>query len=127
MIVFPYIILSTSFWNLYTLFAKKTKTYFLTKTKTFFQTKELAFLARRRVPVSSVKTYLNWWCETPDHGYKLVRNYKSFCFLRCFKLKTGLRIMLYHLSLATCRGEWLLRMIPSACLFRNVHEINQQY
>ena len=35
--------------------------------------------------------------------------------------------MIYDLSLATDRGEWLLKMILEVCLFTNVHEINQQY
>ena len=29
----------------------------------------------------------------------------------------------HHLSLATCRGEQLLRMIPSVCFFKNVYGI----
>ena len=32
-----------------------------------------------------------------------------------FKFKTGFHVKVYHLSLATCKGEWLLRMIPSVC------------
>ena len=44
----------------------------------------------------------------------------------CFKFKTGLHVKIYHSSLATCRREWLLRMIPSVCLFTNVHGVQQQ-
>ena len=44
-----------------------------------------------------------------------------------FKFKTGLHVILYQLSVPTCRGEQLLRMIPSFCLFTNVHEIKQQH
>ena len=44
-----------------------------------------------------------------------------------FKFRTDLLIILYHLSLATCRGEWLLRMIPSVYLFPNIYGINQQH
>ena len=55
-------------------------------------------------------------------------------FTRCsnhsalnFKFTTGFHVTIYHLSLATVRGEWLLKMILEVCLFTNVHEINQQY
>ena len=43
-----------------------------------------------------------------------------------FKFKTGFHVTVHYLSLATCRGEWLLRMIPSVCylkLFKNAHGI----
>ena len=40
-----------------------------------------------------------------------------------FKFKTGFHVTVHYLSLATCWGEWLLRMIPSAYLFKNAHGI----
>ena len=40
-----------------------------------------------------------------------------------FKFKTGLHVTSYYLSLAPFRGEWLLRMIFSVCLFKNAQEI----
>ena len=43
-----------------------------------------------------------------------------------FKFKTGLLAIIYHLSLVTCRGGLLLRIVPSVCLFTNVHGINQK-
>ena len=43
-----------------------------------------------------------------------------------FKFKAGLHVTIYHLSLATCRGEWLLRMISSVRLFEKADGINQQ-
>ena len=50
-----------------------------------------------------------------------------FYFLICCKFKTGLHVIINHLSLDSVRGEWFLRMIPSVCLFRNVHGINQHH
>ena len=44
-----------------------------------------------------------------------------------FKFKTRINVTIYDLSLATCRGEYLLRMILSVFLFKNAHEINQQH
>ena len=43
------------------------------------------------------------------------------------KLKTGKHVTSYYSSLVTCRGEWLLWMIPLVCLFKNAHGINQQH
>ena len=43
-----------------------------------------------------------------------------------FKFKTGFHVTIYHLSLVTVWGEWLLRMIPEVCLFTNVYETNRQ-
>ena len=88
----------------------KTKTYILMKTKAFFQNQRFGKLkeAKRRYSGSSVKIYSNWWSQTPNHDYKLVRNYKLIC---CF----------------LCRRKWLLRMIPPVWLFANVHRINQQH
>ena len=54
-------------------------------------------------------------------------------FTRCsnhsalgFKFKTGFYLTIYYFSLATVRGDWLLKMILDVCLFTNVHEINNQ-
>ena len=44
-----------------------------------------------------------------------------------FKVKPGLQVIIYSLSLATFWRAWFLRIIPSVCLFANVHGINQQY
>ena len=45
-----------------------------------------------------------------------------------FKFKAGFHVIIYHLSvLVTVRGERLLRMIPSVCLFTSVHKTNQRY
>ena len=119
------------------------------KTKAFFSKPKIWQVQLKEGIRVSVKTYSNWWSQTPDHDCKLVRNYNFFLlfnnafmihsmiiltFILCsnlsvlgFKFKAGLHVMLYHLSLASCRGEWLLRMIPLVCLFTNVHWINQQH
>ena len=73
--------------------------------------------------VSSVKTYSNWWSQTPDHDCRLVRNYILLSVTFGFKFKTGLHVTIYYLSLTTCRGKWLLRMIPSVFLFKIAHGI----
>ena len=51
--------------------------------------------------------------------------YSNFSTLG-FKFETELHLKIYRLSLATYQGEWLLRMIPSVCLFKNAHGINEQ-
>ena len=98
--------------------------------------------------VSSVQTYLNWWSQNPTmtvNYFKkniiLLFNYAfmirsmitlitilfpNFSMLG-FKFKTGLHDTIYHLSLATCRREWFLRMIFLVCLLNNAHGINQQH
>ena len=55
-------------------------------------------------------------------------------FTRCsnhsalnFKFTAEVHVTIYHLSFATVRGELLLKMILEVCLFKNVHEIKQQY
>ena len=55
-------------------------------------------------------------------------------FTRCsnhsalnFKFTAEVLVTIYHLSFATVRGELLLKMILEVCLFKNVHEIKQQY
>ena len=44
-----------------------------------------------------------------------------------FKIQNRAHVIIYQLSLATVRGEGLLKFIPSVCLFTNVHGINNQY
>ena len=80
----------------------------------------MASPAKRRLLGLLSKTYSNWWFQTPDQDCKLVQNYKLL-------FKTGLHIIICHLSVAIVRGEWLLRMISSVCLFTNVNRINQHY
>ena len=56
---------------------KKTKTYILMKTKTVFRKQRFGKSSQKEgIRVSSVKTYSNWGYQTPDHEYKLVRNYQ---------------------------------------------------
>ena len=44
-----------------------------------------------------------------------------------FKIKTGLYVIIYHLSLAICEGEQLLRMVLPVFLFKNTHGNNQEH
>ena len=104
---------------------------------------------KKGIRVSSVKAYSNWLSQTLDHGYKLVKNYKLICSLITFSWNTfndrsnfhsSLKLLCsrfkfqnksplhtLHLSLAICRGKWLLRIIPSVRLFTNVNRVNQQH
>ena len=56
---------------------KKTKTYFLIK-RIFSNPKIWLVKLKESFRVSSLKTYSNWWSQTPVHDCKLVRNYKYF-------------------------------------------------
>ena len=126
---------------------KKTKTYFLIKTIKAFFSKPKIWLVKLKegFRVSSLKTHSNCWSQTPVHDWKSVRKYNYFLLFNNafmirsmiiltvtlssnfsafgFKFKTGLHVTVHYLSLATCWGKWLLRMIPSACLFKNTHGI----
>ena len=86
-----------------------------------------------------MKTYSDWWFQTPDNDCNLVWNYKFICssvtvlwhlndhfnfhwllkpLSTWFKFKTGFHVTIYLLSRATVQGEWFLIIL---------HETNQQY
>ena len=128
---------------------KKLKHISWQKQKHFFKTKDLASIAKKRLSGVISKNILKLGIpDTRSWLYislklQIILLFNNIFIIRSaiilivifslnssvlgFKFKTGLHVAIYHLSLATYRGEWLLRMILSVCLFKNAYGTNQQH
>ena len=115
MIVFPCIILFTSFQNLHAALVKKLKDKFPDKNKNIFLKPNIWLVQLKEGwLVSSVKTYLNWWFQTPGHDGKLVQSYKLFCSSTTL-LRTMVILMVIlcsNLSLSVLNSKLLCHNLP---------------